>query len=79
MANLRPIEIKLVDELTGMSSGYVLDFSNRTLLQFLAPSGRSRCWQIVSTSRCLAREMPTKKADRSSDAFRAVGGQQGAP
>ena len=34
MANLRPIEIKLVDELTGMSSGYVLDFSNRTFAEF---------------------------------------------
>lgn len=34
MANLRPIEIKLVDELTGMSSGYVLDFTNRTFAEF---------------------------------------------
>lgn len=34
MANLRPIEIKLIDELTGMSSGYVLDFSNRTFAEF---------------------------------------------
>lgn len=34
MANLRAIEIKLVDDLTGMSSGYVLDFSNRTFADF---------------------------------------------
>ena len=34
MANLRPIELKLVDELTGMSNGRVLDFTNRTFAEF---------------------------------------------
>lgn len=34
MDQLRPIELKLVDELFGMSSGYVLDFSNRTFADF---------------------------------------------
>lgn len=31
MEQLRPIELKLIDELFGMSSGYVLDFTNSTL------------------------------------------------
>lgn len=34
MDQLRPIELKLVDELFGMSSGYVLDFSNSTFADF---------------------------------------------
>lgn len=34
MANLRPIELKLIDDLTGMASGSVLDFSNRTFEEF---------------------------------------------
>jgi len=34
MANIRPIELKLVDDLTGMSSGWVLDFSNKTFAEF---------------------------------------------
>lgn len=34
MDHLRPIELKLIDELTGMSSGYVLDFSNPTFAEF---------------------------------------------
>lgn len=34
MGGLRPIEIKLIDELTGMSSGYVLDFTNATFAEF---------------------------------------------
>lgn len=34
MEQLRPVELKLVDELFGMSSGYVLDFNNRTLAEF---------------------------------------------
>jgi len=34
MEQLRPVELKLVDELFGMSSGYVLDFNNRTFAEF---------------------------------------------
>ncbi len=34
MSGLRAIELNLVDDLTGMSSGYVLDFSNRTFAEF---------------------------------------------
>ena len=34
MERLRPIEMKLVDDLFGMNSGYVLDFSNRTFAEF---------------------------------------------
>ena len=31
---LRPVELKLIDELFGMSSGYVLDFTNSTFADF---------------------------------------------
>ena len=31
---LRPVELRLVDELFGMSSGYVLDFTNATFADF---------------------------------------------
>jgi len=34
MAQLRPVELKLIDEITGMSSGYVLDFTNATFSEF---------------------------------------------
>lgn len=34
MEQLRPVELKLVDELFGMSSGYVLDFTNSTFAEF---------------------------------------------
>jgi hypothetical protein len=34
MEQLRPIELKVVDELFGMSSGYVLDFTNSTFADF---------------------------------------------
>jgi hypothetical protein len=34
MEQLRPVELKLVDELFGMCSGYVLDFNNRTFADF---------------------------------------------
>ncbi|RWL74502.1 MAG: DUF3644 domain-containing protein [Mesorhizobium sp.] len=34
MEQLRPVELKLVDELFGMSSGYVLDFTNSTFSEF---------------------------------------------
>lgn len=34
METLRPIEMRLVEELTGMKSGYVLDFRNRTFEEF---------------------------------------------
>jgi hypothetical protein len=34
MEQLRPVELKLVDDLLGMSSGYVLDFNNRTFVGF---------------------------------------------
>ncbi|MCV9937694.1 restriction endonuclease [Boseaceae bacterium BT-24-1] len=34
MEQLRPVELKLVDELFGMSSGYVLDFTNGTFADF---------------------------------------------
>lgn len=34
MDRLRPIEMKLVDELFGMSSGYVLDFDNKSYAEF---------------------------------------------
>ncbi|BAV48072.1 Uncharacterized protein MLTONO_3169 [Mesorhizobium loti] len=34
MEQLRPVELKLVDELFGMSSGYVLDFTNGTFSEF---------------------------------------------
>jgi len=34
MDQLRPVELKLVDELFGMSSGYVLDFLNSTFADF---------------------------------------------
>jgi hypothetical protein len=34
MEHLRPVELKLVDELFGMSSGYVLDFTNSTFADF---------------------------------------------
>lgn len=34
MAVLRPVEMRLVNDLFGMSSGWVLDFSNRTFEEF---------------------------------------------
>lgn len=34
MGGLRPIELKLIDELTGMSSGYIFDFTNATFAEF---------------------------------------------
>ena len=34
MDQVRPVELKLVDELFGMNSGYVLDFSNSTIADF---------------------------------------------
>lgn len=34
MEQLRPVELKLIDELFGMSSGYVLDFTNSTFADF---------------------------------------------
>lgn len=34
MESLRPVELKLVDELFGMSSGYVLDFTNSSFADF---------------------------------------------
>lgn len=34
MEQLRPVELKLVDELFGMSSGYILDFTNSTFAEF---------------------------------------------
>ena len=34
MEQLRPVELKLIDELFGMSSGYVLDFTNSTFSDF---------------------------------------------
>ncbi len=34
MEQLRPVELKLIDELFGMSSGYVLDFTNSTFDDF---------------------------------------------
>ncbi len=34
MEQLRPVELKLVDELFGMSSGYVLDFTIGTFADF---------------------------------------------
>ena len=34
MEQLRPVELKLVDELFGLSSGYVLDFTNSTFADF---------------------------------------------
>lgn len=34
MAVLRPVEMRLVDDLFGMSSGWVLDFSDRTFEEF---------------------------------------------
>lgn len=34
MSNLRPIEIDFIDRLTGMSSGYVLHFTNQTFAEF---------------------------------------------
>ncbi|MGC8202041.1 restriction endonuclease [Aliiroseovarius sp. PTFE2010] len=36
MANLRPVEFKLVEKLTEMESGYVLDFSNQTFAEFFS-------------------------------------------
>ncbi len=36
MEQLRAVEFKLVDELFGMSSGYVLDFINSTFADFFA-------------------------------------------
>lgn len=34
MEQLRPVELKVIDELCGMSSGYVLDFTNSTFADF---------------------------------------------
>ena len=34
MEQLRPVELTLIDELFGMSSGYVLDFTNATFADF---------------------------------------------
>jgi len=34
MEQLRPVELKVIDELFGMSSGYVLDFTNSTFADF---------------------------------------------
>ena len=38
MANLTYFEKKKIEELFGMGSGYVLDFSNRTFQEFVADS-----------------------------------------
>jgi hypothetical protein len=34
MANIRPIEMRFLDDLLGMGGGYVLDFSNVTFSEF---------------------------------------------
>jgi hypothetical protein len=34
MEQVRPVELKLIDELFGISSGYVLDFTNSTFADF---------------------------------------------
>jgi hypothetical protein len=34
MANIRPIELKLIDDLTGMPTGHVLNFTNQTFAEF---------------------------------------------
>jgi hypothetical protein len=34
MKNIRPIEMKFLDDLFGMGGGYVLDFSNPTFAEF---------------------------------------------
>lgn len=34
MANIRTLDFKLLDELFDMGSGYVLDFSDRTITRF---------------------------------------------
>jgi len=34
MANIRPVDMRLIEDAFGMSSGYVLDFSNRTFEHF---------------------------------------------
>ena len=36
MPNIRAIDMKLVDDLFEMSSGYVLDFNDRTMAAFFA-------------------------------------------
>ena len=40
MANLRPIELKLVNDVTGMNSGYVLEFTNQTFAEFFHDEAR---------------------------------------
>ena len=34
MEQLRPVELKIINELFGMNSGYVLDFTNSTFADF---------------------------------------------
>ena len=36
VGQLRPIEMRLLEELTGMRTGYVLDFSDKTFEEFFA-------------------------------------------
>jgi hypothetical protein len=36
MTKIRPIDIRLLDEVLEMQSGYVLDFSDRTFAEFFA-------------------------------------------
>lgn len=36
MPNIRSLDMKLVDDLFDMDGGYVLDFSDRTMLSFFA-------------------------------------------
>lgn len=36
MANIKPIEMRFLDQALAMGSGYVLDFSNRTFAEFFA-------------------------------------------
>ena len=36
METIRPLDMRLIDDLFGMGSGYVLDFSDRTFAEFLA-------------------------------------------
>ena len=36
MAKIRPIDMTTIDQILGMESGYVLDFSDRTFAEFFA-------------------------------------------
>jgi hypothetical protein len=51
MANLKRSEIRFIDEIFDMGSGYVLDFSNKTFAEFFEDEFRVEIYQEKYQSR----------------------------